>query len=95
MDGNGRGGIQDGWIVISTVQVEQIYRDLNDFRTKYFFAKGKEKDRIENDVRLYAEGIDDEIYLEMSNGSAGGLFKSAFFESDLDRALSILDNIDK
>ena len=74
---------------------EQIYRDLNDFRTKYFFAKGKEKDRIENHIRLYAEGIDDEIYLEMSNGSAGGLFKSAFFESDLDRALSILDNIDK
>ena len=60
-----------------------------------FHGLVKEKDRIENDVRLYAEGIDDEIYLEMSNGSAGGLFKSAFFESDLDRALSILDNIDK
>lgn len=70
---------------------EQIYRDLYDFRTKYFFAKGKEKNRIENDVRLYAEGIDDEIYLEINNGAASGLFKSAFFESDLDRALTILE----
>lgn len=70
---------------------EQIYCDLYDFRTKYFFAKGKEKNRIENDVRLYAEGIDDEIYLEMNNGAASGLFKSAFFESDLDRALTILE----
>ena len=25
MDGNGRGGIQDGWIVISTVQVEKKF----------------------------------------------------------------------
>ena len=25
MDGNGRGGIQDGWIVISTVQVEKVF----------------------------------------------------------------------
>ena len=25
MDGNGRGGIQDGWIVISTVQVEKFF----------------------------------------------------------------------
>lgn len=30
---------------------KQIYRDLNDFRTKYFDAKGKEKERIENSVR--------------------------------------------
>lgn len=74
---------------------KQIYRDLNDFRTKYFDAKGKEKERIENNVRQYAKGIDDEIYLEMSNGAASGLFKSTFFENDLDKALSIHDNIEK
>lgn len=34
MDGNGRGGIQDGWIVISTVQVEvftKIFNGCKDF----------------------------------------------------------------
>lgn len=31
----------------------------------------------------------------MSNGAASGLFKSTFFENDLDKALSILDNIEK
>lgn len=72
---------------------EKIYNCLKQYEAEYRMAKnGKERDRIENNVRRFAKGIDDEIYLGLNNNSAGGLFDSRFFESDLDNALSLLRN---
>lgn len=68
-----------------------IYRDLVEYRIEYYCADKKGKERVENKVRQYIKGVDDSIYLELNNGVASGLFRSAFFESDLDRAITILE----
>lgn len=70
---------------------EEIYNYLKQYEAEYRMAKkGKERDRIENNVRRFADGIDDEIYLELNNNAASGLFGPSFFESDMDNALRLL-----
>lgn len=72
---------------------EEIYAYLKQYDAEYFSARNrKEKDRIENNVRNFAEGIDDEIYLELNNNAASGLFSPGFFESDMANALRLLRN---
>ena len=67
-----------------------IFHDLKEFRNDYYRAKEKDKARIENNVRRYIEGVSDNIYCELNNNAASGLFNSIDFESDLDNAISLL-----
>ena len=69
-----------------------ICRDLKEFRNAYYWAKAKDKVRIENNVRRYIEGVSDDIYCELNNNAASGLFNSIDFESDLDNAISLLED---
>lgn len=73
---------------------EEIYSYLKQYDREYSLAKNsKERDRIENNVRSFAEGIDDEIYSELNNNAASGLFAPGFFESDMDKSLRLLQNV--
>lgn len=69
-----------------------IRHDLKEFRNDYYWAKEKDKARIENNVRRYIEGVSDDIYCELNNNAASGLFNSIDFESDLDNAISLLED---
>ena len=73
---------------------EEIYSYLKQYDREYSLAKNsEERDRIENNVRNFAEGLDDEIYLELNNNAASGLFAPGFFESDMDKSLRQLQNV--
>ena len=49
---------------------EEIYSYLKQYDREYSLAKNsEERDRIENNVRNFAEGLDDEIYLELNNNA--------------------------
>lgn len=67
-----------------------ICHALKEFRNDYYRAKEKDKARIENNVRRYIEGVSDDVYCELNNNAASGLFNSIDFESDLDNAISLL-----
>lgn len=69
-----------------------IRHDLKEFRNDYYRAKEKDKARIENNVRRYIEGVSDDVYCELNNNAASGLFNSIDFESDLDNAISLLED---
>ena len=86
--------INDLGIVTEEAEPEEIYSYLKQYDREYSLAKNsEERDRIENNVRNFAEGIDDEIYLELNNNAASGLFAPGFFESDMDKSLRQLQNV--
>ena len=61
--------------------IEEIYNHLSDLDRKYTLASNKqEKERIESYTRTYADSyIDDDIYTQMSEGKASGLFARGHF----------------
>ena len=69
-----------------------ICHDLKEFLNDYYGAQEKDKARIENNARHYIDGISDDIYCELNNNAASGLFNSIDFESDLDNAISLLSS---
>ena len=72
--------------------IEEIYNHLSDFVRKYTLASNKqEKERIESYTRTYADSyIDDDIYAQMSEGSASGLFAHGHYDFDMWNSLRIL-----
>lgn len=72
--------------------IEEIYNHLSDLDRKYTLASNKqEKERIENYTRTYADSnIDDDIYAQMSEGSASGLFAHGHYDFDMWNSLRIL-----
>lgn len=72
--------------------IEEIYNHLSDLDRKYTLASNKqEKERIESYTRTYADSyIDDDIYAQMSEGSASGLFAHGHYDFDMWNSLRIL-----
>lgn len=75
--------------------IEEIYNHLSDLDRKYTLASNKqEKERIESYTRTYADShIDDDIYAQMSEGSASGLFAHGHYDFDMWNSLRILKDI--
>lgn len=75
--------------------LKSVYRFLEEKYKEYLLAKKSAKSTIEDSVRTFSHGINDELYLELNEGRATGLFEHGFFESDLSRSLRILDELIK
>lgn len=74
-------------------RLRSILADLKRYRSDYYSASGRARDRIEDSVRCYGENLPDEIYFELNQNSASGLFRHGFLESDLDRSISFLSGM--
>lgn len=74
-------------------KLKRILSDLERYRSEYYSASGRTRERIADIVRCYGNNLPDELYFELNQNSASGLFKPGFFESDLDRSISILSGL--
>ncbi len=74
-------------------RLKSILADLERYRSDYYSSSGRARDRIEDNVRCYGNNLPDELYFEFNQNSANGLFRHGFFESDLDRSISILSRM--
>lgn len=76
--------------------LKSVYRFLDEKYSSYCSINKKSaKSTIEDSVRTFSHGINDELYLELNEGRANGLFEHGFFESDLSRSLRILEELIK
>ena len=77
-------------------RIKSILADLERYRSEYYSAGGRTRERVADNVRSYGNNLPDELYLELNQNGASGLFRHGFFESDLDRSIRLLsDMIDK
>ena len=77
-------------------KLQSVYNTLSRYRSEYYGASGRAQSRIEESVRMYAETLPGDLYVRLNQGSASGLYRPSFFQSDLERSLSILEEeIDK
>ena len=77
-------------------KLQSVYNTLSRYRSEYYGSSGKAQSRVEESVRMYAETLPGDLYARLNQESASGLFRSAFFQGDLDRSLSILkEELDK
>lgn len=85
------GNTQNEYIMeIEENKMKSILADLERYRSEYYSASGRTRERIADNVRCYGNNLPDELYFELNQNSASGLFKPGFFESDLDRSINIL-----
>lgn len=75
--------------------IEEIYNHLSDLdRMRTLASNKQERERIENYTRTYVNSyIDDDIYAQISEGSASDLFAHGHYDFDMERSLSILENM--
>lgn len=74
-------------------RLRAILADLERYRSDYYSASGRVRDRIEDNVRCYGENLPDELYLGLNQNSGSGLFRHGFVESDLNRSISLLSSM--
>ena len=74
-------------------ELQGIFNYLNEKYNEYYFANNNQKKIIENQVRTYAQNLDKELYLTLTEGSASGLFRHGFVETDLTQSLKILKSM--
>lgn len=73
---------------------KNVYNVLKSYESMYQSAiTQKERDRIESSVRSYAKDLPSEIYFELNEGYATGLFEYRHFQSDMERSLNVLSQI--
>ena len=72
-------------------KLQSVYTTLSRYRSEYYGVSGRTQSKIEESVRLYAETLSGDLYARLNQGSASGLYRPAFFQEDLDRSLSILE----
>ncbi len=78
---------------IEEYRLKNILADLERYRSEYYSANGRARDRIADNVRSYGDNLPDELYFELNQNNASGLFRHGFFESDLDRSISLLSGM--
>lgn len=74
-------------------KLKSILAHLEKCRSEFISASGRARDRIADGVRCYANNLPDELYFELNQNSASGLFRPGFFESDLDRSIGLLSDM--
>ena len=68
-----------------------IYNYLLKLSEQYALTrKSSERNRIEQEVFNYVKTLPFELYCELNDGAASGLFRHGHFESDMSNALRIL-----
>ena len=72
-------------------KLQSVYNTLSRYRSEYYGSSGRSQSRIEESVRMYAKTLPGDLYVKLNQGSASGLFRPAFFQGDLDRSLTILE----
>lgn len=72
-------------------KIQEVYNTLSQYSREYYGSSGRAQSRIEESVRMYANTLPGDLYATLNQGSASGLFRSAFFQGDLDRSLRILE----
>lgn len=72
--------------------IEEIYDHLLDIDRKRTLSSNKQaRERIEDYICTYANNcIDDDIFAQMSEGSASGLFAHGYYDFDMEQSLRIL-----
>lgn len=74
--------------------LKQILDFLVESKKRYNVAFDRSsKRRIEDSVFHYGKRLNDDIYLLLSEERGTGLFKPAFFQSDLDNSISIIKKL--
>jgi|UniRef100_UPI003FEFF681 hypothetical protein len=75
--------------------IEEIYNHLLDIDRKRTLTSNKqERERIEDYIRTYVNNcIDDDIFAQMSEGCASGLFAHGHYDFDMEQSLRILKNM--
>ena len=71
-------------------KLERILSDLERYRSDYNSSNGRARQNVADNVRCYGNNLPDELYFALNQNSASGLFRPGFFESDLDRSISLL-----
>ena len=71
--------------------LQSIYNTLSRFKREYYGSSGRTQSNIEERVRMFAQTLPGDLYVRLNQGSAIGLYRSSFFQGDLDRSLSILE----
>lgn len=74
-------------------KMKRILSDLEIYRSEYYSARGRARERVVDSVRCYGNNLPDELYFELNQNSASGLFRPGFFESDLDRSIGLLSDM--
>lgn len=74
-------------------KLKRILSDLERYRSDYNSSSGKTRDSIEENIRYYGNSLPDELYFELNQKSASGLFKRGFVELDLDRSIITLSRM--
>lgn len=67
--------------------LNSILGRLTEYDSLHYSAKGKERDRIEQSVRTYADTWVDELYLDLNNNAASGLFSGRSFDRDMNDSI--------
>lgn len=75
--------------------IQEIYNHLSDLDRKHTLASNEqEREHIEEYTRTYANYyIDNDIYAQMSEGKASGLFAHGHYDFDMEQSLRILKDI--
>ena len=72
-------------------EYQAIYDYLSNLSREYALAKrSSERSRIESEASHYAKNLPFELYCELNDDAASGLFKHNHFEFDINNALQIL-----
>jgi len=71
-------------------ELQSVYNTLSQYWRDYYGSNANTQSRIEDSVRSYANTLPDDLYVKMNQGSASGLFRSSFFQGDLERSLRII-----
>lgn len=78
--------------IMNKEYLRNVYKYLQEQHAEYVTTtKKSSKSKIEDRVRLFSKGFDDDLYLELNEGCATGLFEPGFFESDLSKSLQKLN----
>lgn len=75
---------------IEEKRLKRVLADFEKFRSEYYSTSGRARDRIVDSVRRYGDNLPDELYFELNQNNASGLFRNGFFETDLDRSIGLL-----
>ena len=74
----------------AVVYLEYLERKYTEWLTH---PKKKDRSAIGNEIRTVADLWDDTIYIALNQGRASGLFEHGFFQSDINRSLTMLREI--
>lgn len=69
-------------------EYQAIYNYLSSLSGRHASAKrSSERNRIEREAFYYAKNLPFELYCELNDDAASGLFRHGFFESDMSHVL--------